>query len=314
MQPNSLSFASSVAKSLLFDGELSEGFQSSRILFFSSLLLFQGGGMDISKVGEKILSSVRSARSLGLLPSISDRPEVPARAAAAAAVARALAGIPPHQRLTLPSSSEELSSIYGSRPHNEVLEELEEDFYEEEFDPVRHVLEHIPSEDELEYLEAKATLRLGQLDRIAERLSRHVMEHHEEMVKGMQLVRELEKDLKVANVICKNGRRHITSSRQEVSRDLVVTTNSKKKQALLDMLPVLAELRHALDIQEALETHVEEGDYFKAFQVLSEYLQLLDSLSELSAIQEMSRGVEVKSDGHILNCSLPAYCLCQLII
>lgn len=76
MQPNSLSFASSVAKSLLFDGELSEGFQSSRILFFSSLLLFQGGGMDISKVGEKILSSVRSARSLGLLPSISDRPEV----------------------------------------------------------------------------------------------------------------------------------------------------------------------------------------------------------------------------------------------
>ena len=31
----------------------------------------------------------------------------------------------------------------------------------------------------------------------------------------------------------------------------------------------------------------------QAFQVLSEYLQILDSLSELSAIQEMSRGVEV---------------------
>lgn len=31
----------------------------------------------------------------------------------------------------------------------------------------------------------------------------------------------------------------------------------------------------------------------QAFQVLSEYLQLLDSLSELSVIQEMSRGVEV---------------------
>jgi hypothetical protein len=33
--------------------------------------------------------------------------------------------------------------------------------------------------------------------------------------------------------------------------------------------------------------------FMKAFQVLSEYLQLLDSLSELSAMQEMSRGVEV---------------------
>lgn len=31
----------------------------------------------------------------------------------------------------------------------------------------------------------------------------------------------------------------------------------------------------------------------QAFQVLSEYLQLLDTLSELSAAQEMSRGVEV---------------------
>jgi len=31
----------------------------------------------------------------------------------------------------------------------------------------------------------------------------------------------------------------------------------------------------------------------KAFQVLSEYLQLLDSLSEFSAAQEMTRGVEV---------------------
>ncbi|KAA8544155.1 hypothetical protein F0562_022209 [Nyssa sinensis] len=277
-----------------FNGDLSEGFEGTRVLFFASLLFFQGGGMDFSKVGEKILSSVRSARSLGLLPSTSDRPEVPARAAAAAAIARALAGLPPHQRHSLSSSSEELSSIYGSRPHGQVVEELEEEFYEEEFDPVRHILEHIPSEEnELAYFEEKAALRLAQLDRIAELLSQHVMEHHEEMVKGMHLVSELEKDLKIANVICMNGRRHLNSSRNEVSRDLIVTTNSKKKQALLDMLPILTELRHALDMQVALETHVEEGNFFKAFQVLSEYLQLIDSLSELSVIQEMSRGVEV---------------------
>ncbi|XP_058199985.1 uncharacterized protein LOC131314987 isoform X1 [Rhododendron vialii] len=273
------------------------GFDGTRALLFTSLIFFQGGGgggMDLSKVGEKILTSVRSARSLGLLPPTSDRPEVPARAVAAAAVARALAGLPPHQRHSLSSSSEELSSIYGSRPHGQVVEEIEENFYEEDFDPVRHVLEHIPSEEnDLAYFEEKATLRLAQLDRIQERLSRHVMEHHEEMVKGMHLVRELEKDLKVANVICMNGRRHLISSRNEVSRDLVVTTSSKKKQVLLDMIPVLTELLHALDMQVVLEDHVEEGNFSKAFQVLSEYLQILDSLSELSSIQEMSRGVEV---------------------
>ncbi|KAJ6739637.1 hypothetical protein OIU74_004404, partial [Salix koriyanagi] len=119
------------------------------------------------------------------------------------------------------------------------------------------------------------------------------MEHHEVMVKGMNLVREVEKDLKVANVICMNGRRHLTSSMNEVSRDLVVNTNSKRKQTLLGMLAVLTELHRTLEMQVALESLVEEGSYCKAFQVLSEYLQLLDSFSELSAIQEMSRGVEV---------------------
>lgn len=77
----------------------------------------------------------------------------------------------------------------------------------------------------------------------------------------MNLVRELEKDLRIANVICmvsivrvstsitvtlllyldlsaffsmvlQNGRRHLTSSMNEVSRDLIVNSYSKKKQAL----------------------------------------------------------------------------------
>ncbi|CAA0815014.1 Unknown protein [Striga hermonthica] len=271
------------------------GFELSRYLFLGSLLFSrEGGGMDLSKVGEKIFSSVRSARSLGLLPSTSDRPEVPARAAAAAAVARVLAGLPPHQRHNLSSSSEELSSIYGSKPQGQTVDELEREFYEEDFDPVRYILEQIPSEEnEAAYFEEKAALRLAQLDKISERLSHHVMEHHEEMVKGMNLVRELEKDLKIANVICMNGRRHLTSSRNEVSRDLIVTDNSKRKQSLLDIFPILTELSHAVDMQVALETCVDEGNFSKAFQVLPEYLQILDRLSDLSAVQDLNRGVEV---------------------
>ncbi|KAG5248295.1 hypothetical protein OIU78_001554 [Salix suchowensis] len=306
MQPHLFPFGSVFGNPFLLNADLGEdgvgfGFERSRLFFLVPFLLLQGGGgggssggMDLSKVGERILSSVRSARSLGLLPHTIDRPEVPARAAAAAAVARVLAGMPPYQRFNLPSSSEELRSIYGSIPQGHMVEELEEDFYEEDFDPVRHILEHVPSEEnELTYFEEQATLRLAQLDRVAERLSHHVMEHHEVMVKGMNLVREVEKDLKVANVICMNGRRHLTSSMNEVSRDLVVNTNSKRKQTLLGMLAVLTELHRTLEMQVALESLVEEGSYCKAFQVLSEYLQLLDSFSELSAIQEMSRGVEV---------------------
>ncbi|KAH8499555.1 hypothetical protein H0E87_018149, partial [Populus deltoides] len=194
MQPNLFPFGSVFGNPFLLNADLGEdgvrfGFESSRLFFLVPFLLLQGGGgggdgggMDLSKVGEKILSSVRSARSLGLLPPPVDRPEVPARAAAAAAVARVLAGMPPHQRFNLPSSSEELQSIYGSRIQGHMVEELEEDFYEEDFDPVRHILEHVPSEEnELMYFEEQATLRIAQLDRVAERLSHHVMEHHEVM-------------------------------------------------------------------------------------------------------------------------------------
>lgn len=60
-------------------------------------------------------------------------PQVPARAVAAAVVARALAGVPPHQRFSLPSNSEDLVSVYGIKPHGQTVEELEEDFYREVF-------------------------------------------------------------------------------------------------------------------------------------------------------------------------------------
>ena len=78
MQPaDSSPLSRPVLNPFSFNGDLStEDFGGPRVLFLASLLLFQGGGMDLSKVGEKILSSVRSARSLGILSAPSDRPEV----------------------------------------------------------------------------------------------------------------------------------------------------------------------------------------------------------------------------------------------
>jgi len=57
------------------------------------------------------------------------------------------------------------------------------------------------------------------------------------------------------------------------------------------MLPILIELRRALDMQMDLEILVEGGNYVKAFQVLSEYLQVVESLPDLAVIHEMSSGI-----------------------
>mgnify|MGYP007105614603 CR=1 FL=1 len=57
--------------------------------------------------------------------------QVPARAAAAAAVARTIAGLPPHERLNLPSTLGGSLSVYGGRAHGEKPDELEAEFYEQ---------------------------------------------------------------------------------------------------------------------------------------------------------------------------------------
>ena len=81
MQPNLFPFGSNLGNPFLFNGDLSDDLETpptASVLFLLPFLLFQGGGggMDLSKVGEKILSSVKFARSLGLLPPASDHPKV----------------------------------------------------------------------------------------------------------------------------------------------------------------------------------------------------------------------------------------------
>eukprot|EP00249_Psilotum_nudum_P022392 c28500_g1_i1 orf=1413-4874(+) len=249
--------------------------------------------MDLVNLGGKLLHSVRSRRALSFLGSQSDRPEVPARAAAAAAVARTLAGLPPHQRLQLQSTLGGSPSLYGGLFRGERLEDVDERFYEQEFDPVRHALEILPDSDvDQNYFDAQVAQRLLQLDAITESLSRQVMEHHEEMVKGMQLVMELEKDLQVTTIICKNGRRHLSLAVHEVSQDLVVTSNVKKKQLLLEILPILVRIQHTIDVKSRLDSIVEEGNYAKALQMCSICMQLMDECSGVFAVADMNRSIE----------------------
>jgi hypothetical protein len=60
-------------------------------------------------------------------------------------------------------------------------------------------------------------------------------------------------------------------------------------------------------MQMELESFVEKENYFQAFQLLPEYLQILENYSGLSSVQEMGRGIEAwlartiqKLDTHLL--------------
>ncbi|CAM6082152.1 unnamed protein product [Calypogeia fissa] len=233
-------------------------------------------------------------KALGYIGSPSGRPEVPARAAVAAAVARQIAALPPHERLSLSSTSLGTPSIYGVKPSVKA-EELGEDFYEEGFDPIRHMLENLPAESNdlsQQYFDTKGGEKLLQLDMITERLSKQVVENHEEMVKGMQLVTELDRDLQLSSIICKNGRRFLSMAAQEVTQDLVVAENVKKKQVLLNLLPVLERIQLAIETKSRLNSTMERGDYALALQLCSESALLLEECSDLKAIIDVNHSLE----------------------
>ncbi|PKU78635.1 hypothetical protein MA16_Dca014900 [Dendrobium catenatum] len=92
-------------------------------LLFLPLLLLQGGVWIFLGLVRK--SSARLFCSLTWLPPI----YVPERVATAAAAARALVGLPPHERIALRSNSEDITFLYGR--NGQTLEVLEEEFYEE---------------------------------------------------------------------------------------------------------------------------------------------------------------------------------------
>jgi hypothetical protein len=188
---------------------------------------------DLYNLGERLLKSVPFTRRISMAGS-SAHPEVPARAVAAAAVAKKIADLLPDEFSALTQRS---SYSYASRSQGsgaDLIEELEQDYHEEGFDPVRHMLQHLPKEGiNQSVFDSKVAQKIQQLDVITQKLSKQVMEHHEEMVKGMQLVTELERDLQVATIIVKNGRRHLSKAIFEISQDLVVAANVRKKQVLL---------------------------------------------------------------------------------
>ena len=64
---------------------------------------------------------------------------------------------------------------------------------------------------------------------------------------------------------------------KEVNSDLVVTANVKRKQILLDMLPILLRMQSITDIKSRLQGTIDEGNYAKALRMCSECLVVIDA-------------------------------------
>jgi hypothetical protein len=50
-----------------------------------------------------------------------------------------------------------LVSIYGSNPQGHAVDELEEVFFQEEFDPIKYILQSIPAEGDSSYFDKQVS-------------------------------------------------------------------------------------------------------------------------------------------------------------
>eukprot|EP00850_Spirogloea_muscicola_P003028 SM000012S25290 [mRNA] locus=s12:103268:112388:- [translate_table: standard] len=279
--------------------------------------------MDFQSWAERWVRHVQ-ASSLPRLPAASGHPQVPPQAIAAARVARRLVSVPPHQRYPIRTSSTSSLGSKSSDADGEAgtptaeVEDLDLAFYQKDFDPVRFMLERLPEiESDQAFLGAEASSmltppfyqlvaivlrqqshhiatlelllvcrkKLQQLDLVTEELSQQVMEHHEEMVQGVHLVAELERDLQLTSIICRNGRRYLAQAMEDVTQNLAVYD--------ADTVPILHQIQDLARLKAGLDKLLESGDYAKALRVCSHCLVLMQEYSRFKAVQDMNSSIEM---------------------
>ncbi|CAI5523451.1 unnamed protein product [Closterium sp. Naga37s-1] len=203
---------------------------------------------------------------------------------------RALMGV---EGMGMSGSPGFLSGFIASRPKNDRAEMLDPKFYLESFDAVRAELEQLPSDTvALQQLGMHSGRRLLQLDVITEQLATQVMNHHQKMVQGMQLVGELDRELRVVSVICRNARRHLNKAMEEVASDLVVAASVNKKKMLTSMLPVLMRMQQVVDVRGRMDACIDEGDFARALRLCSHCLVLIEQNAQLASIRDMNISIE----------------------
>ncbi len=99
------------------------------------------------------------------------------------------------------------------------LERLGKDnpgYFREDFDPVRHILAKLPGGLNDDQLRDQADALYETAFVLQRGLSKHVVEHYNEFVAGMNQVTDIIRTTQISTVIAKNGRRYLSEAEAEV--------------------------------------------------------------------------------------------------
>ncbi|XP_072179287.1 syndetin-like [Diadema setosum] len=174
----------------------------------------------------------------------------------------------------------------------EVIASIEEEYFTgESFDSSDYELQKLASSDQLDLSqidEDRNKLR-RQLQAVSKKVSDVVLENQSAYTKELQRVMELQSSLQKANVICKNGRRQLSMTKQGFTvASLRILKNHRKKQQLLALLKSLHTIKTLQRTDIRLRELMEEEDYPGAIQLCQECQRAASTFRHYTCISELS--------------------------
>ncbi|BDA42201.1 probable Syndetin [Coccomyxa sp. Obi] len=145
-------------------------------------------------------------------------------------------------------------------------------------------------------MEALAESRTAALEVVSELLSQHVLQNYDKFVAGIDEVGLVEQDLVSAYATVKSARTNLRASSTEISTNIKVTRQSRRKQKLLDLLDPLLKLQQAKDLHISLKEALQEGDYAHAFWLCVQCGAAMGALGMLRCASHLAANVDALYD------------------
>uniref|UniRef100_A0A3B3WGA9 VPS50 EARP/GARPII complex subunit n=1 Tax=Poecilia mexicana TaxID=48701 RepID=A0A3B3WGA9_9TELE len=174
----------------------------------------------------------------------------------------------------------------------EIIDSIEEVYFSNDsFDMVRHELEKLPPELNLQELEEYRDKLKRQQAAVSKRVADLILEKQPSYVKELERVTALQANLQLAAVICTNARRQLRVSKEEFTEaSLGLLANQRRRQLLTGLLKSLRTIKTLQRTDVRLSEMLEEEDYPGAIQLCLECQKAASTFKHYSCIRySMSR-------------------------
>eukprot|EP00899_Mesostigma_viride_P015518 jgi/Mesvir1/23968/Mv10732-RA.3 len=174
-----------------------------------------------------------------------------------------------------------------------IIAEMEPEYFTEELDTKERVVRSIPENGwNVTYLAERERASMARLDAIHEGIAEKVMENYTDIVQGLARVTEVERELQVTHVVCRNARRFLSNIRTQVELNLNIAANIRKKQRLISLMEVAASIQNMLTLKSEMQAAVDKSDYAKAVTICLLCLKVIEELREVQCLQYVLSGIE----------------------